>query len=35
VQRAGAGGSEFTLFANQRTKVPPEEAANGQTVAAK
>ena len=35
VQRGGAGGSEFTLFANQRPKVPPEEAANGQTVAAK
>ena len=35
VQRAGGGGSEFTLFANQRAKVPPEEAAQGQTVAAK
>lgn len=35
VQRSGAGGSEFTLFANQRTKVPPEGAADGQTVAAK
>jgi len=35
VQRAGAGGSEFTLFANQRSKVQPEDAANGQTVAAK
>jgi type IV pilus assembly protein PilN len=35
VQRSGGGGSEFTLFANQRAKVPPEEAAQGQTVAAK
>ena len=35
VQRAGAGSSEFTLFANQRSKVQPEVAANGETVAAK
>jgi len=35
VQRSGAGGSEFTLFANQRAKVPPEEADQGETVAAK
>jgi type IV pilus assembly protein PilN len=34
VQRGG-GGSEFTLFANQRPKGPPEEAAEGKTVAAK
>jgi len=34
VQRGG-GGSEFTLFANQRPKAPPEEAAQSQTVAAK
>jgi hypothetical protein len=26
---------EFTLFANQRSRVPPEEAAAGETVAAK
>ena len=30
-----AGGAEFTLFANQRARVPPEEAAKGETVAAK
>jgi type IV pilus assembly protein PilN len=30
-----AGGAEFTLFANQRSRVPPEEAATGETVAAK
>jgi len=30
-----AGGAEFTLFANQRSRVPPEEAAAGETVAAK
>lgn len=35
VQRSGAGSSEFTLFANQRSKVPPADAANGETVAAK
>lgn len=35
VQRTGSGGSEFTLFANQRAKVPPEKAAEAQTVAAK
>jgi len=35
VQRSGAGGSEFTLFANQRSQVPPEEAAAGEKVAAK
>jgi type IV pilus assembly protein PilN len=37
VQRtgAGSGSSDFTLFANQRSKVPPEEAAAGETVAAK
>jgi type IV pilus assembly protein PilN len=35
VQRTGAGGSEFTLFANQRAKASPEEAAEGKTVAAK
>lgn len=28
-------GAEFTLFANQRSQVPPEEAANGEKVAAK
>jgi hypothetical protein len=35
VQRAGTGGSEFTLFANQRAQASPEEAAEGKTVAAK
>jgi len=30
-----AGGAEFTLFANQRSRVPPEELATGETVAAK
>lgn len=30
-----AGGAEFTLFANQRSRVPPEEAASAGTVAAK
>jgi type IV pilus assembly protein PilN len=35
VQRTGGGGSEFTLFANQRAKVPPEKASEAQTVAAK
>jgi type IV pilus assembly protein PilN len=30
-----AGGAEFTLFANQRSRVPPEDAAAGETVAAK
>lgn len=30
-----AGGAEFTLFANQRSRVPPEEAAAAETVAAK
>ena len=30
-----AGGAEFTLFANQRSRVPPEEVAAGETVAAK
>ena len=30
-----AGGAEFTLFANQRSRVPPEELALGETVAAK
>ena len=35
VQRDGAGGSSFTLFANQRSRVPPEDAAAGETVAAK
>jgi hypothetical protein len=35
VQRARAGASDFTLFANQRPRVPPEAAANSQTVAAK
>ena len=30
-----AGGAEFTLFANQRSRVPPEELASGETVAAK
>jgi type IV pilus assembly protein PilN len=29
------GGAEFTLFANQRSRVPPEELASGETVAAK
>jgi len=33
-QDAGRG-AEFTLFANQRSRVPPEEAAAGETVAAK
>jgi type IV pilus assembly protein PilN len=28
-------GAEFTLFANQRSQVPPEGAADGETVAAK
>ncbi len=28
-------GAEFTLFANQRSQVPPEEAADGEKVAAK
>ena len=31
----GGGSSDFTLFANQRSRVPPEEAAGGETVAAK
>ena len=35
VQRGGTGSSEFTLFAKQRSKVEPEEAADGGTVAAK
>jgi hypothetical protein len=35
VQRTDAGGSEFTLFANQRSRVPPEDAAAGEKVAAK
>ena len=37
VQRtgAGAGSSEFTLFANQRSHAAPEEAADGGKVAAK
>jgi type IV pilus assembly protein PilN len=30
-----AGGAEFTLFANQRSRIPPEDAAAGETVAAK
>jgi type IV pilus assembly protein PilN len=30
-----AGGAEFTLFANQRSRVPPEEVASAETVAAK
>src|SRR5512134_3074115 len=30
-----AGGAEFTLYATQRSRVPPEEAASGETVAAK
>ena len=30
-----AGGAEFTLFANQRSRVAPEEAASAETVAAK
>jgi type IV pilus assembly protein PilN len=29
------GGAEFTLFANQRSRVPPEDAASAETVAAK
>ena len=29
------GGAEFTLFANQRSRVPPEEVASAETVAAK
>ena len=37
VQRTGAGegSSDFTLFANQRSRVPAEESADGKTVAAK
>ena len=37
VQRTGAGegSSTFTLFANQRSRVPAEESADGKTVAAK
>ena len=35
VQRAGTGGAEFTLFANQRSHAPPEDATKGKTVAAK
>ena len=38
VQRTAAparGSSDFTLFANQRSHAPPEEAAAGETVAAK
>jgi type IV pilus assembly protein PilN len=34
VQRTGAGGADFTLFANQRSRVTPEEAAAGEKVAA-
>ena len=29
------GGASFTLFANQRSRVPPEDAASAETVAAK
>jgi type IV pilus assembly protein PilN len=32
---AALGGAEFTLFANQRPRATPEEAAQGATVAAK
>jgi type IV pilus assembly protein PilN len=35
VQRSGSGGSEFTLFANQRVKASPEGDAGAETVAAK
>ena len=37
VQRTGAGegSSNFTLFANQRSRVPAEDSADGKTVAAK
>jgi type IV pilus assembly protein PilN len=37
VQRTGAGegSSDFTLFANQRSRVPAEDSADGKTVAAK
>ena len=37
VQRTGAGegGSNFTLFANQRSRVPAQDSADGKTVAAK
>ena len=34
VQRTGAGGADFTLFANQRSRVTPEQAAAGEKVAA-
>ena len=30
-----AGGASFTLFANQRSRVPPEDVASAETVAAK
>jgi type IV pilus assembly protein PilN len=33
--RDGGRGAEFTLFANQRNRVPPEEVASAETVAAK
>jgi len=35
VQRTGTGNSDFVLFARQRSKAPPEEAAAGEKVAAK
>jgi len=34
VQRTGAGGADFTLFANQRSRVTPEQEAAGEKVAA-
>jgi type IV pilus assembly protein PilN len=33
--RDGGRGAEFTLFANQRSRVPPEQVASGETVAGK
>jgi type IV pilus assembly protein PilN len=33
--RDGGRGAEFTLFANQRSRVPPEQVASGETVADK
>jgi hypothetical protein len=33
--RDGGRGAEFTLFANQRSRIAPEQAADGETVASK
>jgi type IV pilus assembly protein PilN len=33
--RDGGRGADFTLFATQRSRTPPEQAAEGETVASK